>query len=106
MSLRHVRATSENSLEIASIGLGGRVDGPAAGALLARGKNRTVLLFDLLLSLVVLHFCGGFCGLPVARHIAAPGSSEGIPVSHGLVGASLAAVRGGQPAHSKLVLCD
>src|SRR5439155_11969459 len=87
-------------------GLGGGDNRPAAVALLACGENRAVLLLHLLFSLVVLHFCGGFCGLQIARRFASAGSSEGIPVSLGLVRAAVDVVRSGKPAHPELVLCD
>src|SRR6266568_996627 len=90
----------------ASSGLGGGDHRAAAVALLAVGENRAVLLLHLLFSLVVLHFCRGFCGLQIARCVASAGSSEGDPVSLSLVGAAVAVVRGGEPAHSELVLRD
>src|SRR5206468_12558057 len=90
----------------ASSGVGGGDNRPAAVALLARGENRAVLLLHLLFSLVVLHFCRGFCGLQIARCVASAGSSEGVPVSLSLVGAAVAVVRGSEPAHSELVLRD
>src|SRR5882724_7391944 len=88
-----------------SSGLGGGDNRPAAVALLAPGENRAVLLRNLLFSLVVLHCCGGFCGLQIAGCFASAGSSEGIPVSRGLVRAAVDVVRGGEPAHPELVLC-
>src|SRR6185503_3288380 len=86
--------------------MGGRDRRLAVVTLLAGGQNRAVLFRHLLFSLVVLYFCHGFCRLPAAGQFALAGSSEGILVSDGLVGAAVDVVRGGQPAHPKLVLCD
>ena len=82
--------------ETASAGMGGRDCRIAALALLAGGTSRTVLFLHLLFSLVVVHLCRRFRGLPFARAFAFARSTKGVPLSRNLVSASVAGFRDGQ----------